>query len=86
MLRPGCGPCPPRRGPPAAHTGDSGPVPFELLLGGPAKLPAKRKKAAGPAPDHPDHDERLEWLDLDSAAEFDSAPFDAAAVTRALTR
>ncbi|WP_211192787.1 plasmid pRiA4b ORF-3 family protein [Actinoplanes sp. TBRC 11911] len=36
-------------------------------------------------PDHPDHDERLEWLDLESADEFRPDEFDAAAVTRLLT-
>ena len=37
-------------------------------------------------PDHPEHEERLEWLGLDDAAEFDPAAFDAAAVTHALAR
>lgn len=36
-------------------------------------------------PGHPEHDERLEWLGLESAAEFQPARFDAAEVTRALT-
>ncbi|MFC7279465.1 plasmid pRiA4b ORF-3 family protein [Paractinoplanes rhizophilus] len=35
-------------------------------------------------PTHPEHEERLEWLGLESAAEFDPAHFDAAAITRAL--
>jgi hypothetical protein len=36
-------------------------------------------------PGHPDHEEQLEWLGLESAAEFDPARFDAAEVTRSLT-
>ena len=36
-------------------------------------------------PDHPEHEERLEWLGLDSAADFDPARFDPAEITRALT-
>ena len=36
-------------------------------------------------PGHPEHDERLEWLGLDSAADFQPARFDAAKITRALT-
>jgi hypothetical protein len=36
-------------------------------------------------PDHPEHEDQLEWLGLDSAAEFDPGKFDAAAITRALT-
>jgi hypothetical protein len=35
-------------------------------------------------PSHPEHEERLEWLGLDSAADFQPARFDAAEVTRAL--
>ncbi|MGH4024851.1 MAG: plasmid pRiA4b ORF-3 family protein [Pseudonocardiaceae bacterium] len=34
---------------------------------------------------HPEHDDRLEWLGLDNATQFDPAEFDAAAVTRALS-
>ncbi|MFC4912387.1 plasmid pRiA4b ORF-3 family protein [Actinomadura gamaensis] len=37
-------------------------------------------------PDHEDHAERLEWLGLDSADEFDPAAFDAAEVNAALSR
>jgi hypothetical protein len=37
-------------------------------------------------PDHPEHDERLEWLGLESASDFQAARFDAAEVTRMLTR
>jgi hypothetical protein len=33
----------------------------------------------------PEHEDRLEWLGLDTAAEFDPEAFDAAAVTRALS-
>jgi hypothetical protein len=36
-------------------------------------------------PDHPEHEDRLEWLGLDDAAAFDPDRFDAAAVTRALS-
>ncbi|MDX3003465.1 hypothetical protein PWY87_17390 [Kribbella solani] len=36
-------------------------------------------------PDHPAHEERLEWLDLDSAAEFEPGRFDADAITKALS-
>jgi Plasmid pRiA4b ORF-3-like protein len=36
-------------------------------------------------PDHPEHADRLEWLGLDDAADFDPGRFDAAAVTRALS-
>jgi len=36
-------------------------------------------------PDHPEHEDRLEWLGLEDAAEFDPAGFDANAVTRALS-
>jgi hypothetical protein len=36
-------------------------------------------------PGHPDHNDRLEWLGLESAADFQPARFDAAEVTRALT-
>jgi hypothetical protein len=35
-------------------------------------------------PKHPEHDDRLEWLGLDDAKEFDPAAFDADAVTRTL--
>lgn len=35
-------------------------------------------------PDHPEHQQMLEWLGLDDPAEFDPAAFDAKAVTRAL--
>ncbi|MFR9777807.1 plasmid pRiA4b ORF-3 family protein [Micromonospora sp. MS34] len=35
-------------------------------------------------PSHPEHQERLDWLDLDDAAGFDPARFDAKAVTAAL--
>jgi hypothetical protein len=35
-------------------------------------------------PTHPDHDDRLDWLGLDDATDFDPARFDAAAITRAL--
>ena len=37
-------------------------------------------------PGHPEHAERLEWLGLDSAADFDPARFDSAEITRILTR
>jgi hypothetical protein len=37
-------------------------------------------------PDHPEHDDRLEWLGLDHAAEFEPAAFDAGEVTDALAR
>jgi len=37
-------------------------------------------------PDHPEHSDRLEWLGLESAADFQPARFDAAEVTRALTK
>jgi hypothetical protein len=36
-------------------------------------------------PAHPDHANTLEWLGLDSAAEFDPAIFDASAITKALS-
>ncbi|MEV1318528.1 plasmid pRiA4b ORF-3 family protein [Micromonospora arborensis] len=36
-------------------------------------------------PDHPEHGDRLEWLGLASAADFQPARFDAAEITRALT-
>ncbi len=36
-------------------------------------------------PRHPEHGERVEWLGLDGAADFDPARFDAAAVTQALS-
>jgi hypothetical protein len=36
-------------------------------------------------PRHPDHEERLEWFGLDSAADFQPARFDAAEITKALT-
>nr|GID88981.1 hypothetical protein Ade03nite_79050 [Actinoplanes derwentensis] len=36
-------------------------------------------------PTHPEHADRLEWLGLRSAADFDPSHFDAAAVTTALT-
>ncbi|MBB5808697.1 hypothetical protein F4560_008465 [Saccharothrix ecbatanensis] len=37
-------------------------------------------------PEHPEHAERLEWLDLDSAADFDPAAFDAEEVNEYLER
>jgi hypothetical protein len=37
-------------------------------------------------PEHPEHAGALEWLGLDSAAEFDPTAFDAPAITKALTR
>jgi hypothetical protein len=37
-------------------------------------------------PSHPEHEDRLEWLGLDTAADFDPATFDSAAVTQALAR
>jgi len=37
-------------------------------------------------PGHPEHSDRLEWLGLTSAADFQPARFDAAEVTRALTK
>jgi hypothetical protein len=37
-------------------------------------------------PGHPEHRDRLEWLGLDSAAGFRPGDFDAAAITRRLTR
>jgi hypothetical protein len=36
-------------------------------------------------PNHPEHEDRLEWLGLDDAAGFDPDRFDADAVTRALS-
>ena len=36
-------------------------------------------------PDHPEYEDRLEWLGLDDAAGFDTDRFDADAVTRALS-
>jgi hypothetical protein len=36
-------------------------------------------------PRHPDHEERLEWFGLDSAADFQPARFDAAGITEELT-
>jgi hypothetical protein len=36
-------------------------------------------------PSHPEHGERLEWLGLTSAEEFDPARFDATEITRALS-
>jgi hypothetical protein len=36
-------------------------------------------------PAHPEHANTLEWLGLDSAAEFDPSTFDAQAITKALT-
>lgn len=36
-------------------------------------------------PDHPEHQEQLEWLGLDSASEFDPGRFDAEAITKALS-
>lgn len=36
-------------------------------------------------PSHPEHSDRLDWLGLTSAEDFDPARFDAAEVTRALT-
>lgn len=36
-------------------------------------------------PGHPEHEERLEWLGLDSAADFDPDCFDAEGVTKALS-
>jgi len=35
-------------------------------------------------PAHPAHDDKLEWLGLDDATEFDPTSFDAEAVTQAL--
>ena len=37
-------------------------------------------------PTHPEHEDRLEWLGLSNAADFDPASFDAQAVTQALSR
>jgi Plasmid pRiA4b ORF-3-like protein len=37
-------------------------------------------------PAHPEHDDKLEWLGLNAAADFAPASFDAQAVTQALTR
>lgn len=37
-------------------------------------------------PAHPEHGDKLEWLGLDDAAQFDPTGFDATAVTRALSR
>ena len=37
-------------------------------------------------PAHPDHDDQLDWLGLDSADEFDRARFDAPAVNGVLAR
>jgi len=36
--------------------------------------------------DHPEHEDRLEWLGLDNATEFDPTSFDAEAVNRELSR
>jgi hypothetical protein len=36
-------------------------------------------------PEDEEHDDRLEWLGLDTAAEFDPDRFDAEGVTRALS-
>ena len=36
-------------------------------------------------PDHPEHQDRLEWLGLDSAAAFDPTHFNPAEITQALT-
>jgi hypothetical protein len=36
-------------------------------------------------PGHPEHGDRLEWLGLDSAADFQPDRFDAAEITRTLT-
>jgi hypothetical protein len=35
-------------------------------------------------PSHPEHGDRLEWLGLESAAEFDPAHFDPAEITKSL--
>jgi hypothetical protein len=37
-------------------------------------------------PTHPEHEDRLEWLGLDNAAEFEPGDFDAKSVTNALSR
>jgi len=37
-------------------------------------------------PAHPEHQDRLDWLGLDAAAEFDPASFDPDAVTSRLAR
>ena len=37
-------------------------------------------------PNHPEHEDKLEWLGLDDAAGFDPTGFDADAVTHALSR
>jgi hypothetical protein len=37
-------------------------------------------------PAHPEHQDRLEWLGLDDAADFDPNRFDAGTITRALSR
>ena len=37
-------------------------------------------------PAHPEHEDKLEWLGLDDAAQFDPTGFDATTVTRALSR
>jgi hypothetical protein len=36
-------------------------------------------------PAHPEHEDRLEWLGLHKAGDFDAASFDAAAITTALS-
>ena len=36
-------------------------------------------------PGHPEHEDRLDWLGLDHAGDFDPAAFDAEAVGRALS-
>jgi hypothetical protein len=36
-------------------------------------------------PAHPEHANSLDWLGLDSVAEFDPAAFDASAITKALS-
>jgi hypothetical protein len=36
-------------------------------------------------PSHPEHSDRLQWLGLDSATDFQPARFDAAEITRTLT-
>ncbi|MGH3910099.1 MAG: hypothetical protein ACRDRM_04640 [Pseudonocardiaceae bacterium] len=40
----------------------------------------------GCEPAHPEHEDMLEWLGLDDAAQFDPAGFDANTVTQALSR
>ncbi|WP_030438875.1 plasmid pRiA4b ORF-3 family protein [Actinoplanes subtropicus] len=74
---------------------DRGPGPYPRCTGGRRAAPPEDcggvwgyadllEILADPA--HPEHEERLEWLGLDSSADFDPARFNAADITRALTK